>query len=239
MSFLQVTNLSLSYGERELLKNINLNLSEKSRIAVAGANGCGKSTFLKILAGIGESDGGAISFQKGTTTGYLPQSGLVHEGRTLYEEAETAFEDMRRELEKANRLGENLKNPSLNEEETNDLIERLHLIHERAETSGYYNREGSISRILTGLGFLREQFKNDVATFSGGWQMRIALAKLLLKSPDFLLLDEPTNYLDLEARNWLEDFLGSYHGGVVLVSHDRFFFGRHHTRGGRTLSGSI
>jgi ATP-binding cassette subfamily F protein 3 len=223
MSFLQVTNLSLSYGERELLKNINLNLSEKSRIAVAGANGCGKSTFLKILAGIGESDGGAISFQKGTTTGYLPQSGLVHEGRTLYEEAETAFEDMRRELEKANRLGENLKNPSLNEEETNDLIERLHLIHERAETSGYYNREGSISRILTGLGFLREQFKNDVATFSGGWQMRIALAKLLLKSPDFLLLDEPTNYLDLEARNWLEDFLGSYHGGVVLVSHDRFF----------------
>lgn len=223
MAFLQVTGISLAFGDREILKEISLNLSEKSRIAIAGANGCGKSTFLKILAGLGEADGGDLSFQKGATAGYLPQSGLVHKGTTLYEEAESAYSDMTEQLKEADELGMRLKDRSLSHEESSDLLNRLHLIHERAETSGYYNREGMINRILSGLGFAEKDLKKGSSQFSGGWQMRIALAKLLLQSPDFLLLDEPTNYLDLEARNWLKDFLGSYHGGVVLVSHDRFF----------------
>lgn len=223
MAFLQVTGLSLAYGERELLRGVNLNLSEKSRIAIAGSNGCGKSTLLKILGGMSDSDSGTITFQKGSTTGYLPQSGLVHKGRTLYEEAETAYEEIQEQLEQADEMSEELKRDDLSESEKDDILEKLHLIHERAETSGFYNREGSIEQILNGLGFSRDQLANEVSTFSGGWQMRVALAKLLLRSPDFLLLDEPTNYLDLEARNWLRDFLGSYHGGVILVSHDRFF----------------
>ena len=223
MAYLQVSGLSLAFGDRDLLKDINLNLSEKSRIAVAGSNGCGKSTFLKILSRSIEPDRGSIIIQKDATTGYLPQSGLVHKGRSLFEEAETAFDGIRKELQHGDEIGEKLKDPLLEKEESESLIESLHLIHERAETSGYYNREASIGRILTGLGFSEEDRDKEASTFSGGWQMRIALAKLLLKSPDFLFLDEPTNYLDIEARNWLRDFLSSYHGGVILVSHDRFF----------------
>ncbi|MBN2627524.1 MAG: ABC-F family ATP-binding cassette domain-containing protein [Spirochaetales bacterium] len=223
MAFLQISGLSLAYGERELLKDINLNLSEKSRIAISGANGCGKSTFLKILSHKIEADSGSLSMQKDATTGYLPQSGLVHQGETLYREAEKAYEDLKTQLVLADEIGEKLKDPNMDPGERDSLLESLHLIHERAETSGYYNREGSIDRILTGLGFDKKDFTKEAAAFSGGWQMRIALAKLLLQSPDFLFLDEPTNYLDLEARNWLRDFLSSYHGGVVLVSHDRYF----------------
>ena len=223
MAYLQISGISLAFGDRDILKDINLNLSEKSRIAVAGANGCGKSTFLKLLSHKMEPDRGSIIIQKDATTGYLPQSGLVHRGRSLFEEAEAAYDEIKEELAHGEEIGEKLKNPHLPQEESEELIESLHLIHERAETSGYYNREASIGRILTGLGFSREDLEKEASTFSGGWQMRIALAKLLLKSPDFLFLDEPTNYLDLEARNWLRDFLSSYHGGVILVSHDRFF----------------
>ncbi|MDC7223146.1 MAG: ABC-F family ATP-binding cassette domain-containing protein [Spirochaetales bacterium] len=223
MAYLQVSGLSLAYGDRDLLKDINLNLSEKSRIAVAGSNGCGKSTFLKILSRRIDADRGSIVLQKDATTGYLPQSGLVHRGSSLYEEAETAYDEIKEELERAEEIGEQLKAPHLSSEESQELIESLHLIHERAETSGYYHREASIGRILTGLGFSSQDMTKGASEFSGGWQMRIALAKLLLKSPDFLFLDEPTNYLDLEARNWLRDFLSDYHGGVILVSHDRYF----------------
>jgi ATP-binding cassette, subfamily F, member 3 len=223
MAYLQITGLSLSYGDRDLLKDINLNLSEKSRIAVAGSNGCGKSTFLKILSRKIEADRGKMILQKDATTGYLPQSGLIHTGGTLFEEAETAFDEIRAELERAEIIGEKLKDPELNKEESEELIESLHLIHERAENSGYYHREAAIGRVLTGLGFNKSDLTKEASAFSGGWQMRIALAKLLLKSPDFLFLDEPTNYLDIEARNWLRDFLYDYHGGLILVSHDRYF----------------
>ncbi|MDC7221374.1 MAG: ABC-F family ATP-binding cassette domain-containing protein [Spirochaetales bacterium] len=223
MAYLQISGLSLAYGDRDLLKDINLNLSEKSRIAIAGSNGCGKSTFLKILSRHIEADRGTIVLQKGATLGYLPQSGLVHRGSTLFDEAESAYEEIRLELERADGIGEKLKTPDLSDEESQELVEELHFIHERAETSGYYHREASIGRILSGLGFSDSDLNKAASAFSGGWQMRIALAKLLLKSPDFLFLDEPTNYLDLEARNWLRDFLSDYHGGVILVSHDRYF----------------
>ena len=190
---------------------------------LAGSNGCGKSTFLKILSRSIEPDRGNIIIQKDATTGYLPQSGLVHRGRSLFEEAETAYEGIRKELEHGDEIGEKLKDPHLDKEESESLIESLHLIHERAETSGYYNREASIGRILTGLGFSEEDRDKEASTFSGGWQMRIALAKLLLKSPDFLFLDEPTNYLDIEARNWLRDFLSSYHGVLSSFPTTAFF----------------
>jgi ATP-binding cassette subfamily F protein 3 len=222
-AFVQLSGISLAFGNRDILKNVHLNLSHASRVALAGANGSGKTTFMKVICGEIEADTGDRSQSRNARIGYLPQSGLRFRDRTLREEVEQAYihiKDLESEREE---LAERLAHPDLSEKAMENLAERHHEVQEQITASGYYEREAMIYRVLLGLGFQAEDLERETSTFSGGWQMRIALARILLEMPDILLLDEPTNYLDLEARDWLEEFLQKFPGGVLVVSHDRYF----------------
>ncbi len=222
MSFLQLSNLCLKFGEREILKNVTVNLRKESRAALVGANGCGKSTFMKIAAGLISADSGERVAQKNCRVVYLPQSGIVHSGATLRAEADKAFVEGYALHEEMENIGERLKTVS-DEKLQTQLLERHRQINEYLTDSQWYFRSSRAEQVLSGLGFEKADFDKSVETFSGGWQMRIALAKVLLQNPDILLLDEPTNYLDIEARTWLQDFLLGFSGGFLLVSHDRYF----------------
>jgi len=222
MSFLQLSGIGLKFGAREILKNVTLNLDRQSRAALAGGNGCGKTTLMKIAAGLAEADSGEITAQKNCRIVYLPQSGIVHTGTNLREEADKAFAEGYRLHAEMEEIGERLKTVS-DEKAQKPLLERHQEITDFLTDSKWYYRNTQIEQVLTGLGFEQGDFTKPVEEFSGGWQMRIALAKVLLQNPDILLLDEPTNYLDIEARTWLEDFLLNFSGGFLLVSHDRYF----------------
>ena len=220
MAFVQFSKVSLAFGDRDILKNVSVNLATGSKVALTGANGAGKSTLIKIMAGLTEPDSGERICQKDTRIAYLPQSGLTHHGSTLLEEADKAFEfgyEIQREVEQ---IGEQLKS---NPDNTDYLVARHAELLAKLEDSLWYRRQAQAESVLLGLGFTREDFTKNTEQFSGGWQMRIALAKALMQNPDILLLDEPTNYLDIEARNWLEVFLKNFKGGFLLVSHDRYF----------------
>lgn len=220
MAFVQFSKVSLAFGDRDILKNVSVNLATGSKVALTGANGAGKSTLIKIMAGLTEPDSGERICQKDTRIAYLPQSGLTHHGSTLLEEADKAFEfgyEIQREAEQ---IGEQLKS---NPDNTDYLVTRHAELLAKLEDSLWYRRQAQAESVLLGLGFTREDFTKNTEQFSGGWQMRIALAKALMQNPDILLLDEPTNYLDIEARNWLEVFLKNFKGGFLLVSHDRYF----------------
>ena len=220
MAFVQFSKVSLAFGERDILKDVSVNLSAGTKAALSGANGSGKSTLMKIMAGELAPDSGQRIAQKDARIVYLPQSGIVHAGCTLRQEADRAFDygyQLQRELEE---IGDALKDSS---QKSGPLLERHHQITTWLEESGWYRREAQAEQVLLGLGFSRRDLDRQTQEFSGGWQMRIALAKALMQRPDILLLDEPTNYLDLEARNWLEEFLNSFSGGFLLVSHDRYF----------------
>ena len=227
MAFVQFSKVSLAFGDRDILKDVSLNLANGSRAALAGANGAGKTTLMKVISGIISSDSGDRAVQKGTRISYLPQSGIVHQGRTLREEAEISFAESAAKLERIDVLGHELAKITGGTPESDrriaGLLEEHHRLGEEVENSGYYRRDSVISVVLKGLGFGPNDPGRNVQEFSGGWQMRIALAKVLLYNPDILLLDEPTNYLDIEARTWLEEWLLSFNGGYLLVSHDRWF----------------
>ena len=223
MSFVQFSKISLAFGDRDILKDVSLHLASGSRACLAGANGSGKTTLLKVLAGLMAADSGERAVQRGTRISYLPQSGIVHRGKTLYAEAETAFALFGDMLAQAEQIGKTLEGAKSDNAEVAALIQEHHLLQEKVEQSGYYRRDADISMVLCGLGFSPGDLERDTGEFSGGWQMRIALAKVLLEKPDILLLDEPTNYLDIEARSWLEGWLENFPGGCLLVSHDRYF----------------
>ncbi len=220
MAFVQFSQVSLAFGDRDILKNVTINLQTGSKVALTGANGAGKSTLIKVLAGLTPPDSGNRAVQKDSRIAYLPQSGLTHHGCTLREEADKAFEfgyEMQRRIDE---IGSQLERGEGN---TDALVEQQADLIQKLEDSGWHRREAAAESVLLGLGFSRSDFERDTAEFSGGWQMRIALAKALMQNPDILLLDEPTNYLDIEARSWLEQFLQNYKGGFLLVSHDRYF----------------
>ncbi|MBQ9239376.1 MAG: ABC-F family ATP-binding cassette domain-containing protein [Treponema sp.] len=220
MAFVQFSDVSLAFGDRDILKNVSLSLQSGSKAALAGANGAGKSTLIKVIAGVIAPDSGARAVQKGARIGYLPQSGLTHAGCTLWEEADRAFSAGYELQAQIDALGEELaRSPA----HTQTLAERQASLIQQLDDSGWHRRAAVIESVLSGLGFSRDDFSRMTETFSGGWQMRIALATLLMQRPDILLLDEPTNYLDLEARTWLEQFLQEYDGGFLVVSHDRYF----------------
>ena len=223
MAFVQFTRVSLAFGDRDVLKDVSLNLAAGSRAALAGANGSGKTTLMKVIAGQLKADSGDRAVQRDCRLSYLPQSGIVHSGRTLREEAETAFISIQRLIERMDVLGAQLEQTTSDTKQTAQLLEEHHGLQEAVEASGYYQRSQRIAMVLTGLGFSENDLDRPVEEFSGGWQMRIALAKVLLEAPDILLLDEPTNYLDIEARSWLEQWLQDFKGGYLLVSHDRYF----------------
>jgi ATP-binding cassette subfamily F protein 3 len=223
MAAVQFTKVSLAFGDRDILKNSSLYLSAGSRACLAGVNGSGKSTLMKVIAGKLPPDSGERAIQKGSRISYLPQAGIVHRGRTLREEAETAYEGIRLLLDAMEETGRILEKTKSDDSRTAALLEEHHRLQETIEDSGYYRREASIAMVLEGLGFAPDDLDRETGEFSGGWQMRIALAKVLLERPDILLLDEPTNYLDIEARTWLEGWLARFKGGCLLVSHDRYF----------------
>ncbi|MCL2092742.1 MAG: ABC-F family ATP-binding cassette domain-containing protein [Treponema sp.] len=223
MAFVQFTRVSLAFGDRDILTDVNLNLASGSKAALAGANGAGKTTLMKVIAGIIAPDTGERAIERGTRISYLPQSGIVHQGRSLRDEAEEAYQGVRLLLARLESLGGELEKSSPGQGSTRALVEEHHRVQEEIENSGYYRREADISQVLRGLGFSLADLDRPCEEFSGGWQMRIALAKILLEDPDIMLLDEPTNYLDIEARAWLLRWLQSFKGGCLLVSHDRYF----------------
>jgi ATP-binding cassette, subfamily F, member 3 len=219
---IQLVSLSKSFGGRVLLDSVSWQIDDRERVGLSGPNGAGKTTLLKMLAGFEEADAGSIVKPAGLTVGYLPQDGLNHSGRTLIEEAGLAFKpllDMRDEISALEeRLGEEHA-----EDVHAAMLERYSDLQDTFRRQEGYSIDLKITTVLRGLGFTPEDLHKRSETFSGGWQMRIALAKLLLGRPGLLLLDEPTNHLDLEARNWLEEYLADYPHAVILVSHDRFF----------------
>ena len=222
---IHVEGLSKRYGARVLWENVNWHVKKNDRIGLCGPNGAGKSTLLKILAGLEEYDGGQVRMASDLTIGYLPQDGIAHTGRTLHAEVSLAFAPLLALKEEHARIEATLEHeePGTTEEEHLALLDRYAEVMDHFKQKGGFEMDIRIANVLRGLGFKPSDNQRLCEEFSGGWQMRIALAKLLLQRPNLLLMDEPTNHLDLPACNWLEDYLHDYEGSVVLVSHDRFF----------------
>ncbi len=221
---ISIEGLTVEFGGNPLFNDITYVINKKDRIALVGKNGAGKSTMLKIIAGLQQPTSGAVNFPKDLTIGYLPQQMQLSDSRTVMAEAEQAFShifEMEARIDRMN--AELLERTDYESEEYQELIERVSNATEQLHLMGSANYQAEIERTLIGLGFLRSDFDRSTSEFSGGWRMRIELAKLLLQRPDVLLLDEPTNHLDIESIQWLETFLATRANAVVLVSHDRAF----------------
>src|SRR6266403_173803 len=220
---IQLSSAGKRYGHKLLFENADWLITPESRIGLVGANGTGKSTVMKILAGLESLDYGSISRAKGISAGYLPQDGLTLSGQSIFAECMSVFAGlhaMEKEMESLTQSMSELDHAGPEYSNVADRYQELE--HEFVARDGY-TLEAQVGQVLTGLGFHRDDWMRATEEFSGGWQMRIALAKLLLQKPNLLLLDEPTNHLDLEARNWLEEYLTSYPYAYVLISHDRYF----------------
>ena len=220
---IQLSDLTKTFGDRVLFDHVTWQITDRERVGLCGPNGAGKTTLLKMMAGIDEPDEGAILKPSALTVGYLPQDGLTHAGRTVFEEAAGAFGELLAMKAEMHALEDRLGDASIPEAEHEAMLHRYSDLQDHFRIHDGYSIELKTATVLQGLGFKTGDFERPTETFSGGWQMRIALAKLLLGEPNLLLLDEPTNHLDLEARNWLEEYLNAYPYAVILVSHDRFF----------------
>ncbi|HZV80990.1 MAG TPA: ABC-F family ATP-binding cassette domain-containing protein [Geobacteraceae bacterium] len=220
---LHLKRLSKDFAGTPLFTDISWHLKKGERVGLVGENGAGKSTLMRIIAGEVEHTAGELQFAKGATVGYLPQDGIVAKGKPLFQEVLGALADLQAMERELRSLTARLEILPHDDPGHGELLERYGHLQEEFRVRGGYAMEAEVGIVLTGLGFLPTEWDKECGTFSGGWQMRIALAKLLLKKPNVLLLDEPTNHLDIEARNWLEEYLCSYPYSVMLVSHDRFF----------------
>jgi ATP-binding cassette subfamily F protein 3 len=220
---LQLQDVTKAFGEKTLLEHVTWQVGDRDRVGLCGPNGAGKTTLLKMLAGMDEPDSGLIQKPNALTLGYLPQDGLAHSGRTVVAEASLALKPLLDLKHEMHALEERLGDPSLAEAEHQAILARYSEVQDRFRLGDGYQIELKVATVLRGLGFEPEVQEQLTDHLSGGWQMRLALAKLLLSAPDLLLLDEPTNHLDLEARNWLEEYLVAYPHSVILVSHDRYF----------------
>ena len=221
---ISVDGLTVEFGGSALFSDISFVINEKDRIALMGKNGAGKSTLLKILAGVREPTRGKVSAPKDTVIAYLPQHLMTEDGRTVFEETAQAFAHLHEMEAEIAALNKELETRTDYESDSYmELIERVSTLSEKFYSIEEINYDADIEKTLLGLGFTREDFNRQTSEFSGGWRMRIELAKLLLKKPDVLLLDEPTNHLDIESIQWLEDFLIDNGQAVVVISHDRAF----------------
>jgi ATP-binding cassette subfamily F protein 3 len=222
-AMLSLQNAGKRFGPRVLFLEANWLIRSKEKTALVGANGTGKSTLMKVLAGLESLDYGQLQQTRGMSIGYLPQEGLRLAGRSIFEECLTVFDEIRGMDREVERLGGELAELDHASAEYEAAAERYSMLQERFHALDGYALDAQVGGVLTGLGFGKEDWTRHTDEFSGGWQMRIALAKLLLAKPNLLLLDEPTNHLDLETRNWLESYLHSYPFGYILISHDRYF----------------
>ncbi|WP_454893972.1 ABC-F family ATP-binding cassette domain-containing protein [Alloprevotella tannerae] len=219
-----VDQLAVMFGATPLFTNVCFNINKKDRIALVGKNGAGKSTLLKILSGSQKASSGSVAIEKEATIGYLPQVMVLSDDHTVIEETEKAFADIRDLQQRIERENQELANrDDYESQDYLELVERFAHDNDRFQLMGGLNYRAQMERTLLGLGFMHEDFNRPTKEFSGGWRMRIELAKILLRSPDILLLDEPTNHLDIESIRWLEQFLQHSASAVVLVSHDRAF----------------
>ena len=221
---ISIQNLSVEFSSKSLFDNVSYVINKRDRIALVGVNGAGKSTMLKIIAGLQTPTSGVVALPKGITIGYLPQQMNLTDVRTLKEEAELAFSHIKELEATISQLNEELSNRTDYESESyTQLIDQVSQLTETLSMMRSENFESEVEKTLIGLGFVRSDFNRPTSEFSGGWRMRVELAKILLKKPDVLLLDEPTNHLDIESIQWLESFLKSSASAVILVSHDRAF----------------
>lgn len=220
---IDLSSISLQFGGKYLFQNINYRINAGERISLVGANGTGKTSLLKIISGKLIPESGKILKQKRISIGYLPQENITHKGKTLIEEASLALTDIYELQNKEKEITDLLNQKSLDDEEHTDLINQLGEVHYRLEELDSYSASSKVEKILLGLGFQEKDFERYTEEFSGGWQMRIALAKILISQNDLLLLDEPTNHLDLDSLNWLISFLKAYKGSLLIVSHDKYF----------------
>ncbi len=218
---LAVDRVTIQYGARNLFRDLSFTIRPKERWSLAGPNGAGKSTLMKIIAGIERADTGGIIKAKQTTVGYLPQEGVQHKGTTVFEEVEKAFDDVRQLQIELKEVENDLEEADPTTDAYGDLLEVYGDLQLRLEHHDVSKMKPRIATVLSGLGFSKADFDRQTGEFSGGWQMRIAMAKLLLQEPSVLLLDEPTNHLDIETVQWVEQWLRQYDGAIVLISHDR------------------
>ncbi|HKS74821.1 MAG TPA: ATP-binding cassette domain-containing protein, partial [Terriglobales bacterium] len=220
---IQLSSAGKRYGHKLLFEGADWLITPHDRVGLVGANGTGKSTLMKILAGMESLDYGSISAAKGISAGYLPQDGLTLSGRTIFAECMEVFASLRALETEMEDLTRRMSELDASSHEYAQVADRFHRIEHEFQTRDGYAIEAQVGTVLAGLGFRKDDWQRNTEEFSGGWQMRIALAKLLLQQPNLLLLDEPTNHLDLEARNWLEEYLTNYPHAFVLISHDRYF----------------
>src|ERR1700736_3401920 len=220
---IQLSGAGKGFGHKLLFENADWLITPNDRVGLVGANGTGKSTLMKVLAGLDTLDYGSLTIAKGTTAGYVPQDGLSLSGRTVFAECMSVFDELRAMEQELETLMHRIAELDHTSTEYADVADRYHRLEHEFQTRDGYSIEAEVGRVLMGLGFGKEDWQRQTEEFSGGWQMRLALAKLLLQQPNLLLLDEPTNHLDLEARNWLEGYLRNYPHALLLISHDRYF----------------
>jgi ATP-binding cassette subfamily F protein 3 len=220
---IQLSGAGKRFGHKLLFENADWLITPHDRIGLVGGNGTGKSTLMKVLAGMDTFDYGSLVVAKGTSAGYLPQDGLTLSGRSVFAECMSVFDDLRAMETELESLTHSMAELDHTSAEYDAVADRYHRVEHEFRTRDGYSIESEVGRVLMGLGFSKEDWPRLTDEFSGGWQMRLALAKLLLQQPNLLLLDEPTNHLDLEARNWLEEYLSNYPHAFVLISHDRYF----------------
>lgn len=238
---IRLDNVSLAFGSRAILDNVSLQIRRNDRIGLIGPNGTGKSTLFKLICRLTEPSEGDLVFAKDASIGYLPQEGFVFKKKTVFEEASSAFDDILHLKIQIDKIHTQLENPSISmQEEDHQLLldQYAHLQHQFEVVNGA-KVDKETGKVLKGMGFKESDFGRNIDTFSGGWQMRVALSRLLLQDPNLLLLDEPTNHLDIDSILWLEDYLRGYKGGLIIISHDRTFLDRNITKVWEVEKGKI